>query len=56
MEYTEVEVSTLDPHRGNILCGIYGYDLGLIPRMLLLPDSDLTLASMNIRAGCALHA
>uniref|UniRef100_A0A8B9BY40 Platelet endothelial cell adhesion molecule n=1 Tax=Anser brachyrhynchus TaxID=132585 RepID=A0A8B9BY40_9AVES len=56
VEYTEVEVSTLDPHRGNKLSGIYGYDLGVISCMLLLPDSGLTLASMNVRAGCALHA
>lgn len=56
MEYTEVEVSTLDPHRGNKLSGLYGYVLGAALGMSLLPDTGLILASVNIRAGCVLCA
>ena len=56
MEYTEVEVSTLDPHRGNKLSGLYGYVLGATLGMLLLPDAGLILAPVNVRAGCVLCA
>ena len=61
MEYTEVEVSTLDPHRGNKLSGHCGYALGtgwnrLLLSMLLLPDTGLILAPVNVRAGCILCA
>lgn len=36
VEYTEVEVSTLDPHRGNKLSGLYGYVLGACCYSLML--------------------
>lgn len=56
VEYTEVEVSTLDPHRGNKLSGFYGYGLGAPLGMLLLPDTALILAPVNVGAGCAFWA
>lgn len=56
MEYTEVEVSTLDPHRGNKLSGLYGFVLEATLGMLPLHDTHLILAPVNVRAGCVLCA
>lgn len=47
MDYTEVEVSTLDPHRGNKLSSLYGLCLGATLGLLLLPDPGLVLAPGN---------
>lgn len=54
MEYTEVEVSTLDPHRGNKLSGLYGFVLEATLGMLPLHYTRLILAPVNVRAGCVL--
>lgn len=50
MDYTEVEVSTLDPHRGNKLFSLYGLFLGAALGLLLLPDTGMVLAPGDARA------
>lgn len=49
VDYTEVEVSTLDPHRGNKLSSLYGLCLGATLGLLVLPDTGLVLAPGNAR-------
>lgn len=49
VDYTEVEVSTLDPHRGNKLSSLYGLCLGATLGLLVLPDIGLVLAPGNAR-------
>lgn len=56
MEYTEVEVSTLDPHKGNKFSGLYGYVLGATMGILLFSDSGLIVAPVNVKAGCVFCA
>lgn len=51
VEYTEVEVSTSDPYKGNELADLYSYVLGVVTDLLFLP-----LLSLGAGVGPMLYA